>query len=273
MGKAMVSNLLKNGIEVRVYNRSKHAIREVVELGAIESDSIIDSVQNTDILFTMLPNPEVVEKVILHDALKHMPEHAIWVDSSTVDPTFAKYCARIADESRIRYLEAPVAGTKPHAENAELTYFIGGKEEILHEVRSFLEMMSQKILLMGDYGSASSFKLIVNGMLAQSMLVFAEALTIGEKMGLDRNFLLNTLPNLPVIAPFTKMKTEMIRSGDYSTQFPMEHMHKDLHLLLKAGYEQQQPLFMAGIAKEVYSQALSHGLGRSDFAAVVETMT
>ena len=87
-------------------------------------------------------------------------------------------------------------------------------------------------------------------------------------MGFDSDFLLNTLPNLVVAAPFTKFKAEMIKSGDYSVQFPLELMHKDLHLASTTAYELQQPLLLANITKELFANATKKGMGRLDFAAI-----
>ena len=270
MGKAMAANLLKHDITLTVFNRSKAALQEMLSLGAQKADSIQQAVQGADVVITMLANPAVVNQVMLADGAQHMPKKAIWVDSTTVDPTFTKLCAEQAKLLDIRFLEAPVAGTKPHAEKAELTYFIGGDEHTFKQVEPLLKMMSQKQMYLGDHGSASAFKLIVNGMLAHSMLVFAEALEMGKKMGMKEDFLLNTLPNLPVIAPFTKMKVDMIRGNNFPPQFPLEHMQKDLHLLSKVGYELQHPLFMTNIAKEIYTKAINNGHSRDDFSAVVE---
>jgi 3-hydroxyisobutyrate dehydrogenase-like beta-hydroxyacid dehydrogenase len=87
-------------------------------------------------------------------------------------------------------------------------------------------------------------------------------------MGLDQAFLLDTLPHLPVAAPFTKAKAELIRRSDYEAQFPLELMHKDLHLAALTAYEHGQPAYLVNLAKEVYGSARQAGLGRADFAAV-----
>ncbi|MEO0333677.1 MAG: NAD-binding protein, partial [Bacteroidota bacterium] len=104
--------------------------------------------------------------------------------------------------------------------------------------------------------------------LAQSMVIFSETLLLGERMGLDREFLMTALPNLPVTAPFVQFKTDMIRSGEYETQFPLELMHKDLHLAAVTAYEHQQPLHLVNLAKELYAGATQSGLGRADFSAI-----
>jgi len=110
--------------------------------------------------------------------------------------------------------------------------------------------------------------MIVNIMLAQSMLIFSEAVLLGDKMGISKTFLLDLLPNLVVSAPFTKFKAETIKNDNYDVQFPLEWMHKDLHLATLTAYEHNQPLFLANLAKELYTEATKSGMGRLDFSAI-----
>ncbi len=218
----------------------------------------------------MLSNPEVVEKVFLAEsgALEAMKSNAIWVDCSTVNPSFSLRAKTASEKVNVRFLDAPVAGTLPHAAKAELVFFVGGEAAILSEVESLLNYMGKKVIHIGESGKGSSFKMLVNIMLAQSMLIFSEAVLLGEKMGMSKEFLLNTIPNLVVAAPFTQFKAEMVKSGSYDVQFPLELMHKDLHLAALSAYELNQPLYLANLAKELFAEANHKGMGRLDFAAI-----
>ena len=270
MGSRMAANLLKHEVSLSVYNRSIEASHNLRKLGATVASTTSEAVNEADIVFSMLSTPEVVESVFLKEggALSAMKPGAIWVDCSTVNPSFTDRAGKIAQDYSIHFLDAPVAGTKPHAENAELVFFVGGQEAILALAKPYMEMMGKKVMHLGKVGKGSSFKMLVNIMLAQSMLIFSEAVVLGEKMGLDRNFLLDTLPNLVVSAPFTKFKSQMIKEGNYEVQFPLEWMHKDLHLATVSSYELQQPLYLANLAKELYADAVDRGMGRLDFAAI-----
>ncbi|HFA49944.1 MAG TPA: NAD(P)-dependent oxidoreductase [Bacteroidetes bacterium] len=270
MGSRMAANLLKNGADITVYNRSKTPVNILVKKGAKTAASINAAVENADIVFSMISTPEAVAQVFLKEsgALSAMKKNAIWADCSTVNPSFSLKQKAAADKAGIRFLDAPVAGTKPHAENAELVFFVGGKKSVLKEVEPYLNFMGKKIMYVGGAGKGASFKMLVNIMLAQSMIIFSEAILLGEKMGMEKDFLLNVIPGLVVAAPFTKFKSEMLRSGNYEVQFPLEWMHKDLHLAAVTAYELGQPLYLANIAKEIFAGANKKGLGRLDFAAV-----
>ena len=270
MGSRMAANLIKNNIDLTIYNRSTEAMTPLIEQGAKGASSVQEAVAEVDLVLSMLSTPEVVQRVFLEEggALGAMKRGAIWADCTTVNPSFSLEAAEAAKMAGVQFVDAPVAGTKPHAANAELVFFVGAEAELLGRIQAILEHMGKKVLHIGETGKGASFKMLVNIMLAQSMVIFSEAVLLGEKMGLDKDFLLNTIPNLVVAAPFTKAKAAMIQAQDYEVQFPLEWMHKDLHLAALTAYELQQPLFLANLTKELFAQANKEGLSRLDFAAI-----
>lgn len=274
MGSRMVANLLKNNIAVTVWNRSKGPVEAAEKLGATAALTAKEAVQEADVIFSMLSTPEVVALLFLGDEglLKAMKKEALWLDCSTVNPSFSKRVGAAATAEGVRFVDAPVAGSLPQAEAAILQFFVGAEDATIAPVRACLEAMGQRIIAFGELGKGASFKMLVNGALAQSMVVFAETIALGEKMGFEQEFLLNTLSKTPVVAGFVQGKVGMMQAGAYEAQFPLELMHKDLHLATVTAYEEGQPLFMAPIAKELFAQAKVKGLGRADFSAVYEVV-
>lgn len=271
MGSRMAKNLLQNGVDLTVWNRSPEPREKLAKAGAKTAATAAAAAAEADLVISMLATPEVVDEVIITGGvLGALPKGAIWADASTVNPSFASTCARAAEQAGLRYLGIPVAGTRGPAEKGELKVLVGGPKATLEEVRSVLDGFSSGIIHVGEgYDRGAAFKILVNGMLAQSMLVFSETVLLGEAMGLDRDFLLKALSGLPVIAPFVGMKTEMIKSNDYAdAAFPLELMHKDLHLAVQTAYEVDQPVFLASMARELYGQAKQSGRGREDFAGI-----
>lgn len=274
MGSRMAANLLANDIPITVFNRSEAPMVELQKSGAQLAESAQQAVQDADIVFTMLSTPEVVAEVAWSNSgfLSAMKEQALWVDCTTVNPSFSRQSSELAEKHNIRFVDAPVAGSKPQAQNGELAFFVGGAAADLAAIESLLQMMGSKVMHIGETGMGTSYKVLVNAMLAQSMVIFAETVLLGEKLGLSRDFLLDTLPNLGVSAPFTKAKAEIIRKGDYDVLFPLELMHKDLHLAALTAYEKEQPLYLANLAKELYAKAKQEGLGRQDFSAIFASL-
>ncbi|MBZ9540256.1 NAD(P)-dependent oxidoreductase [Modicisalibacter tunisiensis] len=273
MGRRMARNLLAHeGLELTVANRSPEPLAALKEAGAATADNWREAVAKAEVVFTMLASPEVVESVAFGEDgfVPAMRDDALWVDCSTVNPSFSRAMAERAREHGVRFVDAPVAGTRQPAEDGTLTFLVGGARADFETIEPLLSHMGGKILHVGDTGQGASFKMLVNAQLAQSMAVFSETALLGEKLGFSREFLMDTLPGLPVSAPFLAGKAELIRRGDYEPQFPLEWMHKDLHLLALTAYEHEQPLTLANLAKELYAGARQAGRGREDFAAIFE---
>ena len=270
MGSRMAANLVKNGEDVKVYNRSRGPVKILEDLGATGCDTFGEALQDAEVTFTMLSTPEVLEYVMMEEGggLDMMKRDSLWVDCTTVNPSFSERSREASAQHGIRFVDAPVAGTKPHAQNADLVFFVGGEKSDVQAIEPLLNHMGKKVLHLGASTRGTAFKMLVNIMLGQSMIIFSEAVILGEKMGFDRDMLLNSLSNLVVSAPFTKIKSEMIKADNYEVQFPLEWMHKDLHLASITAYEQGQPLYLANMAKELFAEANKNGMGRLDFAAI-----
>lgn len=270
MGTGMASNLAKNKIKLTVYNRTKIDNSSYDSENVTVADSLENAVKDADIVFSMLSTPKAVIEVFFGEkgTLSLMKKHAIWADCSTVNPSFSLEAFKEAKARGIRFLDAPVSGSKIPAQNAELIFFVGGDKATVKEAEPFMNMMGKEVIQVGDTGKGASLKMLVNIMLAQSMLIFAEAVLLGEKMGIDKDFLLDFLPNLPVSAPFTKVKAAAIKNDNYDVQFPLEWMHKDLHLAALTAYEVNQPLYIANLTKEIFAAANKEGMGRMDFSAI-----
>ena len=270
MGSRMAKNLIKAGYDLIVWNRTRDKAEEFEKLGAVIASSPKSVGEVSDVLFTMLSNPDAVEEVALGNDgfLGAMRRGSIWVDCSTVNPSFTLRMYRIAEGKGIRFLDAPVLGSKDAAENAKLVFVVGGKENYLREVEPLLGKMGSKIIHVGEVGKGSSMKIVVNLMLGLSMIAFSEALVLGEALGIDRNFLADTLSELPVSAPFLRRKKEKIKSGDFEVEFPLELMQKDLHLASLTGFENGVSLFLTSLAREIFGYGMKFGLSRKDFSAV-----
>lgn len=271
MGVRMAANLQKAGYELVVHNRTKAKADELVANGAIWADTPTDAAENVDILVTVLAHPEAVKEAALGEDgfLETIPIGAIWMDSSTVNPSFSREMAAAAEAKGVRLVDAPVAGSKDAAAEGSLLFITGGSTNDVAACRPLMEVMGRDVLHMGEaIGAGTSTKVLFNALLAQSMLVFAEGLAFGEAMGIDRGKLMDMLVGGPVVAPFVAGKRPFIESGDYEAHFPLKWMRKDLQLATQTGYEVGAPMPSANAAKEVYALAVKHGLGDLDFSAI-----
>lgn len=271
MGSRMALNLQKAGHDLIVFNRSQDKADELVANGAIWADSPSAVIgQGVEILITMLAHPEAVKSYATGSQgfLPAMSDGMVWVDCSTVNPSFSKEMATLAREHHVMMLDAPVAGTKPQAANGELIFIVGGPAEAVEYATPLFEVMGSRVVHVGESGMGASLKVVVNGMLAISMAAFAEGVALGRSLGIPEEMLLNVLIGGPVAAPFLAGKRPKIESGDYEPDFPLQWMQKDLQLATTTAYETQTSSAMAAIAKELFGNAIRAGYGEQDFSAI-----
>lgn len=270
MGSRMAANLLAAGHDLTVWNRSPAKADALVAAGARLADSPDAAVAEAQVVWTMLARPAAVEGVAFGPdgfAERLTPEQ-LWADSSTVDPAFAKTLATRAEQRGYRYVDAPVAGTKGPAEAGELLFLLGGHEADVTRVAPLTDAMGKKAIHLGAAGQGAAMKVLVNGLLAQSMLAFSEAAHLGVALGLPRATVFDVLLATPVTAPFLSAIRGKTEGDDYSVNFPLEHMRKDLHLAAGAAYEVNRPMPSLNAAKEAFASAQAAGLGAEDFTAV-----
>ena len=270
MGSRMAAQLIKPGVQLTVYNRDPQKSEPLISLGALGAKSIQDAVTDADVVFTMLSTPQVVEAMVTgaEGFLTHMKQGAIWVDCTTVAPEDVRNFKNSASDQGISYLEAPVAGTKQPAENGELVFFVGGDEAPLAVVGDLLEHMGKKTVHMGEHGKGASIKILINLLLAQSMLAFSEAVSLGSSLGMGEQKVMDILLSTPVTAPFLQLVRNKLTEKDVTPNFPIQWMLKDLGLVQRTSKDHGLSLASAKAAEEQYRLALESGLENQDFSSI-----
>ncbi len=272
MGLRMANNLLEKGNELIIFNRTKGKAETLLAKGALPAASPAEVGQASEVVITMLANPEAVAKVAFGENgfLYQMEQKTIWIDCSTVNPSSSITCAAKAKGMNIRFIDAPVAGSILPAEKGELTFFVGGNKKDVEEVKPVLEAMGKKIIYLGENGKGTSMKMVVNMMLGQAMVAFSEAMILGESLGISKDTLFEALIGGPVTAPFLAAKKDKILKNKFDTEFPLELMHKDFQLATQTAYENNIALPAANNTKEIFALAKKFGFGEKDFSAVYQ---
>jgi len=270
MGGRMAHNLLAKGHALTVYNRTRAKADRLLASGAQWAKTPAEAARDVDVLFTMLSTPEVVQGLAAEEDgfLAAMGQGAIWVDCSTVNPSFARWMAAVAGARGVRYLDAPVAGTKGPAQSGDLVFLVGGRDDDLARVKPLLACMGRKVIHLGGAGQGAAMKMLFNLLLGSAMAAYAEAIALGKALGFKAEMLGEILGNAPVTAPFLQMKQALIAQGEFEAHFPLRWMRKDLHLASQTAYEQGLALPNLNLVKEIYALAEMRGLGDQDFAAV-----
>lgn len=270
MGSRMAANLLGHGHDLVVFNRSKEKADSLIGNGATWADTPASAAERVELLFTMLAHPAAVTEAALGDRgfLRALRPNALWVDCSTVNPSFSRKMAAEAHQHGVRFLDAPVGGSKNPAEQAQLVFIVGGDKADVEAVQPLFEIMGSRVVHVGGHGMGTSLKLVINQQLATAMAAFSEGMVLGQALGIPQGVLLNALLESPVVAPFVAMKRKKLEQGNYEPEFPLRWMQKDLQMASETAYEVGVAAPVANAAKELYRLAIQKGLGQLDFSAI-----
>ena len=270
MGSRMAANLQGQGYQLVVFNRTRAKADPLLGPCGTFADSPAKLAEQVEIVFTMLAEPLAVEQAALgaEGFLKHLRPNALWVDCSSVNPSFSRKMAAEAAKRQIRFIDAPVTGSAPVAAGAKLTFWVGAKAVDLERIRPVLLCMGNKIVHTGEQGSGTSMKMVINLLLGTGMAAFAEAMALGEGLGLSSELLFDSLLASPAVAPFLALKRDKIETGNFEAEFPLRWMQKDMHLASVSAYEAGVALPLANVTKEMYRLAMRDGHEREDFSGI-----
>jgi len=267
MGGPMARNLSEAGFELSVYTRThEKAERFAAEHGATAAAAPAEAAAEADAFITMVPDAPEVEEV-LSGALETLPEAALVVDMSTTSPTASRAIAELAAPRD--YVEAPVSGSKPKAEDGTLTIFAGGEPAAFDRARPLFDAMGERIVHVGPLGHGQMAKLLTNTMGAVNAAVLAEAVRTAKAAGLDEDAFLEVAAGSAGASAMLNLKGRpMFEETWEPVLFKLEHMLKDLrHTLAEAralGIELQLP----ALAERFYARAAEASHSEDDFAAV-----
>lgn len=272
MGKPMVINLLNKGYSVKVYNRTADKTAEVVALGAVAVSSAIEVAQETDVIMTMLKDDAAVLEVILGTTgiIHGLSAGQTVIDCSTISPETSRQIHEALLERAVDFLDAPVTGSKPAAESGTLAFMAGGRFAALDKQRSLFEAIGTKVIYMGPSGSGSSAKLAHNTIAAVNLLGFIEGLAIATKAGLDPERFVEAVLAGGASSKQAESKGGKIINRDFSTQFSLQLMLKDLLLAGELSNSYQLPLPLQKAATNLFQIGLSKGFGDQDMSSIVQ---
>jgi 3-hydroxyisobutyrate dehydrogenase-like beta-hydroxyacid dehydrogenase len=190
---------------------------------------------------------------------------------SSISPDTSREISVAAKDRGIDMLDAPVSGSTPAAELGMLLVMVGGDRGVFDRRKLLLESIGKPVVYMGESGSGTTMKLVVNTLLGVHIQALAEAMALGEKAGIDKGLLLDVLAQTAVVSPAQKAKMDNARKNEYPTQFPVRHMHKDLGLVLKLAADRGVPMPSTAAAHQISSIETGRDVDE-DFSAVLRLM-
>jgi len=270
MGTPMAGHLVDKGFDVTVYNRTAERATALCARGAKLATSIEALARECDVIFTMLTADAAVEDVLLgpHGVAMGARPGTLVIDCSTIAPTTSQAVAAGLAQRGIPMLDAPVSGSKPQAEGAQLTFMVGGDREHFDASQSLFSALGKASFYMGTHGAGEHAKLAINTMLAINLLSLTEGLALAKAGGLDLALFTQVIAAGGARSGVAENKAARIAAGEWDPQFMVELLHKDLMLATQLAAGINLPLPILASVRSLLQMAMAQGHGREDMAAV-----
>jgi 3-hydroxyisobutyrate dehydrogenase len=275
MGSRMAANVARAGFDLTVWNRTREKADAVAEAtGASVAATPSQAAAGADAVITMVVDSPQVEAVLLGDngAAGSLAEGALVIDMSTIAPRAAENLAQVLREQGIGFLDAPVSGSSPKAEDGTLTIMVGGSEEDFERAKPLLESMGELIVHVGPQGHGQVVKLLNNTLAAVNAAALGEAITAARKAGLDMDALVRVVAASSGNSTMLQIKAKPMIEHDFTPLFRLDHMLKDVRLCLETIDELGTQAPVAAAARELYEKGSANGRGDDDFGSVIESV-
>jgi 3-hydroxyisobutyrate dehydrogenase-like beta-hydroxyacid dehydrogenase len=271
MGAPMAARLIQAGHELNVWNRTPEKAAPLVERGAIQAPSPAEAARGAEAAITMLADIDALKRVVLgpNGLAEGLAPGSALIEMSTVGPTAVRITGTWLPRG-IEMLDAPVLGSLKEATEGTLKIFAGGPDEVFGKWAPVLEAIGSPRHI-GPLGSGAAMKLVVNSTLIALMSALAEALALGDALGLEESTLLDVLADSPIGVP-ARSKRERIESGKYPANFKLALAHKDAALVVEEARRAGLDLPVAKAARADMEAAEQAGLGDLDYSAVVANL-
>ena len=276
MGAKMTMNLLKANYEVIGYDINKEFVKNLLPQGLKQAANLNDISQDTDIIITMLPNGDIVEEVY-DNIVDEFAPGTLFVDCSTIEVNKAKQLHKKCDDKNILSLDAPVSGGVGGAEQATLTFMVGGTEKAYKMMLPLFEIMGKKSLLCGSSGSGQATKACNNMLLATTMIGVGEAFSLGQNLGLDPEKLFEILSTstgscwaINSYCPIKGVGPTSPADNDFRPGFSADLMLKDLTIALKAIESTNTSAPFGKNSRENFERMVNGNQGSLDFSAITK---
>ncbi|MDP9293950.1 MAG: NAD(P)-dependent oxidoreductase, partial [Actinomycetota bacterium] len=275
MGSRQAANLRRAGHELTVFNRT----REKAQAWAAEHDAAVadtprEAAAGAGAVITMVVDGPQVEAILFGEdgAVAGAPPDTLFIDCSTIAPADARRIGATLRDRGHGFVDAPVTGSAPKAQDGTLTIMTGGSDADMARARPLLEAMGRLIVHAGEVGQGQAVKVISNAVSAVNCATLAQALVVAGRAGVDLEALVEVMGAGSAASTMLDLKARPMLEHDFTPLFKLEHMLKDVGLCLAEARSVGAPFPFAALAGELYSAGVGRGLGEQDFAAVLEVL-
>ncbi len=270
MGSRMALNLAAAGFALRVFNRDRAKTKDAAARGATACDSPAEAAQGAQFVVSIVADDNATREVMLgaSGVLAGAAPGTVIIDSSTNTPAMAREAAAAAAAKGCRYLDSPVSGSLAQAQGRELVFMVGGDAAAFDQAQPVYAAMGRFVRRMGGSGAGATVKLMNNMLSGTFTAALAEIAQVAEAAGIDRDAALAVLGEGATGCRMMKTKLPKIFNRDFTPQFQLELMEKDLRYFLSLATEMDRPAPIASLVRSQYQAGRRAQLGKLDACAV-----
>jgi 3-hydroxyisobutyrate dehydrogenase len=270
MGTGMARNLARAGFDLHVWNRTAAKAADLAAVGAAVAASPADAVRGADVVITMLWDADTVAEVLTEAAPGPAPG-TLWIQMSTVGIEGAARLADFASRRGLRYVDAPVLGTRKPAEDGTLVILASGPDDVRERCSPVFDAIGSRTMWVGPAGQGSRLKLVANAWVLTVVEGVAECLALAGALGLDPELFLEAVRGGTMDAPYVGLKGRAMLSGDFTPAFALAGAAKDAGFIVSAAAAAGADVGVFERIREHLDRGVAAGHGDLDMAATYLT--
>jgi len=275
MGYPMARNLLRAGHQVALWSHNSAKARQLADTdGGTFCSTPREVATNAECIFLCVGDTAMSREVILgQDGLiEGAKPGSVIADASTISPSESRNIGKALKAKGVEFLDAPCTGSTPGAEGGTLTFMIGGPEEVFQKVKPYLEPMGKRLYYCGGPGMGLQAKLTQNLVLSNILMAFNEGMVLAVKGGVDPKLMLEILDNSAAKSGLINYKAPFVFRRDFTANFAVKWMDKDIGLMLESGKELGVPLVLTGLTRQLFQTAIAAGHGDEDICSTIKVL-
>ncbi len=276
MGYPMARNLARAGHTVAIWSHTAEKCKKLAgeEKNIVVCGSAKEVAEQSEAVFYCVGDTKMSEDLVFgpNGIAEGAKPGSVVVDASTVAPSANVSMAARLKEKGVEFLGAPCTGSRPGAESGNLTFMIGGDKEVFERTRPFFEPMGKRLYYCGGHGMGMHAKLTQNLILSNLLQAFNEGLVLSTKAGIDPELMLDILDNSAAKSGLIAFKAPFVFRRDFSTNFSVKWMHKDIGLMLESANELGVPLPLTSLTQQMFRAAIANGTGDEDICSTIKVL-
>ena len=275
MGYPMARNLLRAGHEVAVWSNTAAKAQKLADAEKVKFCATPKEVaENAEVLFLCVGDTGMAKDVILgaNSIAEGVRSGSVVIDCSTIAVSAIRSIGQALKAKGVDFLDAPVTGSTPGAEGGNLTFMIGGDQGVFDKIRPLLEPLGKKIYFCGGAGMGLQAKLTQNLVLSNILMAFNEGMVLATRGGVDPKLMLEILDNSAAKSGLISYKAPFVLARDFTTNFSVKWMDKDIGLMLESGQELGVPLVLTGLTRQLFQMAIASGHGEEDMCSTIKVL-